>query len=360
MQEISKPIKALGLFVVVLIVAFGSVAWFMTDLLQKEYTATQQSFDRNYKQDIQHIDDAEWGLLKTTLLLSLSEAEAQGDLIVKLATEKIYNHFDNNIEAVAKELDNYNEPNNYIRATIADLIPLLDFNDLHTNNTDGFVVKDNFVREDSSDNCVSFGASRNFFLELLMHANPPLALETFNKISNGTADTINFFQFDTHPDGIDMQKGYDNIPLIHQKKLGLDLSEYTVKGIEAYYRKTKSWEKSFMSFEFVTTSYMFDKTDIALRAYIEQGTRTEVSRLSLNVVFNLKTVIDNNTQVSNELARFKAERRSKKYVYEIESENLKLNFLMKQRVLYLVVSLLMIICFISMHYTNKLVEEVDK
>jgi len=145
-----------------------------------------------------------------------------------------------------------------------------------------------------------------------------------------------------------MQNGLNNIPLEHRHKLGLELISYDMAGLKDYFMRTKSWEDTFRAFEFVTPSYVFNRTDLALRPYIEEGIRTDIVKLSLNVVFNFKTVIDHNPILKRDLDRFSQRRRT--------SHN---DFIIRERTLYLAVILLVIICFITMRYTNKLVEEEE-
>lgn len=343
MNNKKQTIKALGFFVVILTLAFGSVTWFTSVALATAHSEEQ----------IQ-IDEDEWTLLRNSLSLYLAQAKYQGNAKVDHITVTLNNKY--TLDEIAALLDTYEEPNNVIRNLVTEAVSDLYFNNIESDNTDGFVVKDFTVSTDSSENCVSFGSERSFDLEMLMHANPALALEAFTRIATGDVDNYKtgavdrpiFFQFDTNEDGIDMQKNVINIPPEHQGKKGLELSSYDIHGLKEYFMKTKSWESTFQAFEFVTPSYIFNQTDLALRPYIERGKRTNITKLSLNVVFNYKTVIDHNPILKRDLYKF-SQRRAKT----------KSNFLVRESILYLVVILLAIICFIAMHYTNKLVEEVD-
>jgi hypothetical protein len=340
-----KSIKALGLFILILILAFGCVTWFMTKQLTEEHSFQQHQ-----------IDEDEWIVLANSLQLYLSQAKVQGQAAVDCINIMVNYVYDNNLDKITEALDHYDEPNNPIRVIITDKANNLYFNNIHSDNTDGFVVKDYSIDTDSSGNCASFGSSRGFDLEMLMHANPTLAVIAFNRIATGDVENYKlgaverpiFFQFISHSDGVDMQKGLMNIPPEHQGKLGLPLTSYDMEGLKNHFMSTRSWQKTFQSFEFVTPSYIFNKTDLALRPYIDRGMRTEVTKLSLNVVFNYKTVIDHNPVLKRDLAKFTQRRKQ-----------VQIDYLAKERILLLVVMLLVIICFIAMHYTNKLVEEVE-
>jgi hypothetical protein len=382
-----KTIKALGFFVVILLIAFGSATWFTSTNLAKEAESLENqirkdqelaisTIQRQEVKKLDSLDETEWILLSTGLLLYIQQAKVQGEAKVAYVQLVVNNAYNNDIQAIAKALDNYNSPNNIIRKAVVEAVEDLFFNGIHSDNTDGFVVIGEKVSEDGSSNCVSYGSTRSFYLEMLMHANPALGFKAFTDIANGNVKNYSsgamegfvIFQFVTHPDGVDMQKDYENILPEHQGKLGLELISYDLAGLKDYFMKTKSWEKTFMSFEFVTPSYIFDTADLAGRNYIKEGTRTDIPRLSLNVVFNYKTVIDNNPTLKKDLALYAQQRKqisidAKKeiiqviYKYQERQEQTHYNFLMKERMLYLVVILLVIICFIAMHYTKKLLED---
>lgn len=343
-KNMKHSIKALGFLVVVLTLAFGTVTWFTVKALADEHKTQQEQ-----------IDTDEWTLLNNSLSIYLGQAKQQGQAKVNYIDKTINLQFNNDTDKIALLLDNYMEPNNPIREIITEVAEDLYFNNIYSDNTDGFVVRGFEVSTDGSANCASFGSSRGFDLEMLMHGNPQLALEAFNRIARGDVENYNagaidkpiFFQFVTHPDGLNMQKGVQGVPIEHQGKLGLELSSYDMAGLKKYFLETKSWEKTFMSFEFVTPSYIFNKSDLAFRPYVARGFRTDIIKTSLNVVFNYKNVIDHNPILKRDLAKFSDRRIT-----------VRANFIKQERLLYLTVILLAIICFIAMRYTNKLVEEV--
>lgn len=334
-------IKALGLFVVVLTLAFGSVTWFTSVTLSNDYVRVQKQ-----------VDEDEWTLLRNSLNLYLHQAKKQGQAEVDYIDLVLNKHY--TTEEIEILLDTYGSPDNPVRTLVANTGGNLYFNDIESDSTDGFVVKNFTVATDNSTNCASFGSSRTFELEMLMHGNPALALEAFTRIAIGDVENYNtgaidkpiFFQFVSHPLGVDMQQGLVGVPLEHQNKLGLELTSYDLDGLKDYFMRTQSWEDTFRAFEFVTPSYIFNKKDLALRPYVEEGFKTNAVRLSLNVVFNYKTVIDHNPVLKRDLYKFE-QRRMNNYD----------TFIVRERMLYLAVALLVIICFMAMNYTNKLMEE---
>lgn len=344
MIDIKRRTKALGLFIVILILTFGSITWF-----------TKKVLEEDYKNQSEQLLKDEWNLLRNSLALYLEQAKVQGQSIVDYVQLQISYEL-KTTEEIAYALDTYNEPNNYIRKVLSEAVESKAFfKGIQSDFTDGFVVRGNVVTADTSANCASFGSERSFELEMLMHANPALAWEAFNRIANGDVENLNkgaidrpiFFQFLSASQGVVIQD--EDTPIDQRGKLAVILSSYDVKGLEEFFLETQSWEKTFEAFEFVTPTYIYNKTDMAGRAYTENGYRTAIPRLSVNIVFTLKSAIDHNPILKRDLSK-----------YEIRREELKRDYLFRERILYLVVILLTIICFISMQYTNQLIQAEEE
>lgn len=338
-------IKVLGLFVVILVLSFGYVTYFVSKVLEEDYRVETERLN---------LDESD--LLFNSLGIYLNQAKIQGQAEVSSIELQIDFMYGQDKERLIADLDSYNEPNNPIRVILSNVAKDLYFNGIKSDNTDGIIIKDNKVEEDNSGNCVSFGTSRTFTQEMLMHANPHLALEAFNRVARGDVDNYErgaidnpiFFQFDSSPIGVDMQKDFDGIPQEHKDKLGIELISYDVNGLKELFNRTLSWEETFGSFEFVVPSYILTHKDLADRPYVDRGYRTDISKLSINVVFNFKTVIDNNASLRISLNRFEERR-----------EQIKNDYYMRQIVLLIIVGLLVIICYLSMHFTNKLVSDSE-
>lgn len=344
MIDIKKRTKALGLFIVILILTFGAITWFTKNILEQDY-----------KNQIEQINKDEWNLLRNALHLYLEQAKVQGQGIVDYVQAKVESEIKTQEELV-HALDTYNEPNNYIRKVLSEAVEnKAYFKGIQSDFTDGFVVRGNVVTADTSANCASFGSERSFELEMLMHANPALAWEAFNRIANGDVENLNkgaidrpiFFQFLSASQGTMIQ--HEDTPIEQRGKLATELSSYDIKGLEEFFLETLSWQRTFEAFEFVTPSYIYNKNDLAGRPYTESGYRTDIPRLSVNIVFTLKSAIDHNPILKRDLSK-----------YESRREELKRDYLFRERILYLVVILLTIICFISMQYTSQLIQAEEE
>lgn len=345
----ASSIKALGFFVIVLTISFGAVTWYTLGELQTGYEQQKQLSLNN-----------EWDLLRNTLNLSLNQAKIDGTNKVQEIKHYLYMEFENDYEALSKSLDNYHEPNNKVREIITVSLTDMYFNNIQSDNTDPFIVRGNYVELDSSANCASYGSSRTVDDEYTMHANPYLAKYAFERIkladlenqSTAAIDRPIFFQFVDHPKGnpatalLYAETKKTTTPEEHLGKRAQELESYDMDGIKAYFFKTESWEDTFRAFEFITPTYLYSKTDLAGRAYILNGKRTEIDRLSLNIVFNFKTVIDHNTLLKRDLAKYKWERSKAEQTYYST-----------ERALYFVVMLLILICYMAMNYANKLAQE---
>ena len=138
----------------------------------------------------------------------------------------------------------------------------------------------------------------------------------------------------------------ENTPLDQKGKLAIELTSYDMSGLRNYFMKTKSWESTFRSFEFVTPTYVYNKADLANRPYTENGYHTQIPRLSVNIVFNFKTVIDHNPILKRDLAKFQL----------LKGETTR-DYIIQERILFLVIILLTIVCFMAMRYTHKILSE---
>lgn len=341
----TDSIRALGFFLIVMTITFSSISW---------YTLGEISLRR--EETINEIKKSEWILLRNSLELSLDKAKSNGQTMVEIVDLEINKIFGNDYEAIAESLDNYNEPNNPIRKILTTTLEGRYFNNIYSDNTDPFVVRGTNIETDNSTNCAAYGSSRSFEDEYTMHANPQLAVEAFNRIRGADLENMNtaaidrpiFFQFISHPKGVDLQTGFSKmtgreIPEDHKGKLAQELTSYDINGLEDYFMRTGSWEETFYSFEFITPSYIFNKEDLAGRPFVENGRRTPYKRLSINVVFNFKTVIDHNPILKRDLERF-----------EWRREEVLKQYIQDERLVYLLLILTILICSIGMRYTNKL------
>lgn len=346
-----SSIKALGFFAVVLAISFITIAWYFLGEL-----------DNSYKRERETLDNFEWSFLKSALHLSLNQAKIEGTFIANQIGDMVWQEFDGDLEQIAYSLDNYHEPNNYIRTVITQSLEDVYFNNIVSDNTDPFVTRGTNVETDNSDNCATFGSSRPFDLEYLMHANPYLAQEAFERIATADLENMNtaaidrpiFFQFLSHSDGEHIQDQYEIdkgvvIPPDHTDKEAQILTSYDMDGLEAYFKETLSWQKTFEAFEFITPSYIFNREDLAGRPFVENGRRTEYERLAINIVFNFKNVINHNPILKRNLEGFSWRRE------EIEQKRLRY-----ERLIYYSIIFLSIICTISMLYTNKIADISEK
>lgn len=347
----SSSIKALGFFIIMITIGFGSVVWYV-----------KTELEIRYEQNRKEINEKEWMLIRNSLALELKQAKSDG--LNKVAEIKylIYSQYNNDMQAIGKDLDSYNEPNNPIRTILTNSIEGMFFNGIDSENTDPFIIRGNVIETDNSNNCATFGSSREFIDEYKMHANPYLAQIAFNRIQNADVENMNtaaidrpiFFQFISHSEEEKRTKGEtlqerfareNNLEILeeHKGKNAQILSSYDIDGLKEYFFQTESWEKTFYAFEFVTPSYIFNRTDLAGRAFVIDGKRTSYPRLSINVVFNFKNVIDHNPILKRDLQN-----------YEFNRRELQRQHIQDVRVLYLILVLLLLICTFGMKYTNKL------
>lgn len=346
-----QSIKVLGFFVIILTITFGSVTWYVGERLKADY-----------EDNIQRSLENEWTLLRNALDLYLNQAKSDGETHVAIVEELIDCEFSGDLNAIAYALDNYNEPGNKIRTILTETLAGSYFEDIESDNTDPFIVRGNYVKLDSSSNCASYGESRTVDDEYTMHANPYLARVAFERIiradiddmSKGASERPIFFQFLSHPDGDPtIQDKYAEqygvtIPIEHRNKLSQELVSYDMEGLKEYFMRTGSWKDTFYAYEFITPTYIYNKADLAGRPYVLDGKHTGHTRLSVNVVFNYKNVIENGgSNLEKDLTRF-----------ELERAQIKKSYLSSESGLYFMIILLVVICYMAMLYANKLSQEV--
>ena len=336
MEVTKSSIKKLGFFTLVLTTTFVTIAWY-----------TLETMKIDYKQRKEELLDAESDLWVNSLYLSINQAKRDGEWIANEIAYRMDTEFNKDQDAIAEALDNYRMPNNPIREIVLTSIDGYYFNDIVSNNTDPIIIKGREIGEDNSADCVSFGSTRAFTLEMLMHANPKLALKQLIRVAVGDTDSLIFWQFVDYPGGEDLQKPYgEDIPKEHRGKKAKVLSSYDLKGLKEEFNRTESWEDTFEAFEFLVPTYIYYSEDLAGRPFVSGGKRTEYERLVLLTTFNFKTVVDNNPILKRDLHK-----------YSILRKNLKNTYDLKELSVYVLVIFLIIICFLAMNYTNKLTLE---
>lgn len=335
-----SAIKGLSFFLVIMLMTFGSVLWYTISVLETENEILINKSLEN-----------EFILLKNSLDYALREAKITGDHKVEIIKMLVANEFHDDKESIAKAIDNYEQANNPVRKIISNVMLEDYFRNIVSDMTDPFVLKGNRIELDQSENCSYFGDVRKVEQEMLMHANPYLAKMMLTRIllaDTGDKDRPIFFQFITDPySDVDYQKDFDNIPDNFKGKKATVLETYDMAGLKKKFMETGSWVITFGTFEFITPSYIYNKEDIAGRPYVESGLKTGIERLSINTVFNFKLVIDNNPSLRSELK-----------MYEKDREYLVEKHTSRERSLYLILILVMIICFITMSFSSYLIREV--
>ena len=305
-MEIKKVIRkntvySIGFIIVGLIIFNSAILWSFFEYL-----------DVWKEKDLTYIDSAEWALLSSTLISKLDKAKYDGLSL----QEKVYTYLGDDYlcdsKKVAYDLDHLFNHNNIIRTAVIESLKGYYFDDIVSFNTDPFAIYgDIFISDDSGD-CASLGKLRTFEEEYGGHANPEMAEKnTFYRISIGDSGTINkplFFQFDNHPEGIKIKKNYGIRYKEHNNKKAWILDTNDLAGLKKSFYDCHNWRKVFLAFEFVTPTYLFDKSDLAGRSYIQEGLRTDIKRLSIQTTFNFKNVIDHMPELRSELAKF-SERR---------------------------------------------------
>jgi len=365
-----KSIKILGFIIIALALIFGSLTWFVQGALETDYSKDLQENQTNYTQTIDLIDSNEWLLLSNTLLAYIEKAQSEGVFMVEEVAYRSETVFNGNSPHLANAIDTYSQPNNPFRIIISEVFKDSYFNNIRANNMDPFFLKGYFVEEDNSDDCASFGSSRSVEDEFKMHANPYLARYLFYTILSADLENVGkapienvlFMQFDTHSEGVDLQTPYANeygivIPEDQVNKKALVLESYDLEGLKTYFLATKSYEKTFEAFEFVVPSYIYSNEDISGRLYIEGGKRTSVDKLIINVVFNFKSVINNNSTLRKDLDLFKQARLTAKTKYDTVHDLLHRRYTSNERLTYFIIILLSIVCFMSLYFTQKLTKE---
>lgn len=349
----SSSIRALGFFLIFITIIFGALLWYTRSKLEVEK-------DRQIQLSLEN----EWGLLQNTLYLSLNQAFQDGDNLRDTIKHYIYLEYGNDYERIAKDLDNYHEPNNMIRTILTNVLDGYFFNNIASDNTDPFVVRGYYVEIDNSDNCASYGSSRIVDEEHTMHGNPYQSRELFQDIifaniesfNTYATDKIKMFQFLDYPfeDGVDLQTPYEEeyavtIPEEHRGKKAQVLDSYDIHGLQAHFMEYGSWEMTFYSMEFITPIYLYDKYDLAGRDFVLNGLRTKYQRLSLNVAFNFKTVIDKNGALEKELEKYEWERQQ---ILEDYNDN--------QRLVLFLVIIFAVLCLIGMGYADSLARSLTE
>lgn len=300
-----NTIFGFGFLIILIISIFCAITW-----------ACYENLEYWYDKDMTYIDDSEWGALSTTLLLKLEQANIYGQGLGERINYKLKNAYEDQYEQIAYDLDHYSEPDNPIRKAVAETIENFYFDNIISNNTDPFVVFGETISADNSDDCASFGNSRTFEDEYGMHANPELAKIAFYRIKiadvenygKGAVHKPIFFQFIDHPYGVKIKKDYGLLYKEHENKKAWILDTYDIAGLKKSFYETRDWRKVFYAFEFITPTYLFYKTDLAGRFFVENGLRTDVDRFAINVTFIFKSVVDNMPELRSLLTQYEERR----------------------------------------------------
>ncbi len=337
-----KTIQAFGAFIVLVSISFLGVIWYALDGMKTSYL-----------EKIENITDTEWVLLENIWASEMDLAKRESEEIGRNISREIATLSQ---EEIANLLDNYREPENPIRTAVVTSLEGNYHRDIKADNMDGFSTLGWEVSEDGSSDCVSFGPSRDFIQEASMHANPYQAISMFSDIASGNIENLNIsstshplmMEFSDNPFGT--TENQDNYiaegGYIHPDHLGkrsLVLSSYDMAGLEEHFKEGMNWRATFFSYEFVSTTYLFAKEDLAGRPFIENGINIQDrKRLAINTVFNLRTVIENTPRLLRDLSRFQWLRDE------------ALTDMIKTEIrIYIILFLLLIVCTTAMAYTSK-------
>lgn len=305
------------------------------------------NLERWYHSDMERLAEQQWGEIVTNLEWANLVALKDGEYL-RLEIE----HDINGLESVniANALDNYLDANNPIRTIITEHISDYYFMGIVSDSTDPFVTLGDMIVFDDSADCSTVGSYRTFEQEFPMHANPELAENTFYKISHGTNQgELKYFQFIDYPEGQKIKGDYSSEYWEHADKKAFVLDTYNMKGMKDHFIKNPDWKSLFGPFEFIATTYIYEKMDLAGRKYIEDGTRTGYSRLAINIGFRFIQIINNNPKLKTELERIDYEK-ERAYVYMVTT----------QRTLIIVGYLFLMVSVVSMAYTIKILESQGK
>jgi hypothetical protein len=339
-----NSVKALGFFMAVITLSFGSTLWYYKDYLKKDV-----------EYNMGYVDEAEWYLIETVLHLKLTQAHDNGQSQRNSAL-LIIDEYDK--KDVSIFLDNLSSIGNPVRQALYDVVKGFYFDGIQNDANDSFIMRyqDGWTIDmDDSSNCSTVGSVRTLDKEYPMHANPKLAKIAFERITKGMIEDYSkpaiykpiFFQFVSDPDGDlikDNVDGYED----HFDKKAVILKSYDLEGLKAYFHKTQSWEKTFRSFEFITPTYLDPRIDLAGRPYVQNGIKTGNHPIIINTVFNFADVIRNMPEIKTKLDNYKARR-----------EELRRNYIKTETTLLLVIILLSIIFFVSLLYSDSVAKGGD-
>ena len=181
-----------------------------------------------------------------------------------------------------------------------------------------------------------------------MHANPYLARVAFHRINSGSLDYLKdpiFFQFIDCPEGANIREEYSSIYDDYKDKKAVIMSSYDKAGLKKIYDRGGSWEETFSYFEFIAPVHIYEKEDLSGRKFIENGINTGIPRLTINIVFNYKDVIESNPELKSALDYFEWERRSW-YIFRVQTE----------RILLLTIFFLLLVSSMAMYVTLKITQ----
>ena len=277
--------------------------------------ATVQYFGENIaiweQSDLKKIQDSEADYLFSYLIWNLDLAAIELGEARKQIKIVLDNEYGDDYDRLTNDLENYLEPNNYIRQTITAIVGDYKFRGIMSNSTDIIVTYGTNIVWDESEDCSLLGSYRSFQEEVPMHANPPLAEKILYQIGKGIPSSSRkplFWQFMDHPKGENIRDKYPGIYDEFKDKKAYILESYDLHGLEKAYRKENSWEDVFRSFEFLTPVYIYDEMDIAGRPYIVNGRATGVDRLAIIAGFDLYQVILDSPEAMVALERFDEQR----------------------------------------------------
>lgn len=330
-----NAIKGFSIFVVIVTISLGTIGKYYTTNLENWHIS-----------DMERLAEEEWGLLESALIMTNDYGKSEGRYLRSEIHSEIKS-LDLENEELIFHLDSYIQPNNPVRQVLTSILKDYRFKNIDSDSTDPFVTLGDSIVYDQSGDCSLLGSFRTFGEEYPMHANPDLAESLFYNISKGSQNGyLTFFQFLDHPNGENIRKDYPEIYDEFKNKKALVLNSYNLKGLKEKYMESYSWEEVFLAYEFIATTYIYEKQDLSGRNFIENGMRTEVDRLAINLGYNFKYVIDATPHLITQLEKYDWERaRSKAYLYSTLFT------------LILVELLLLIICVTTMVLTLKILGE---
>lgn len=295
-MDIKKKKKALTVAIILFVITS-----FLAIMMVIEFTNIKQ-FELTKDNALNQVIEAEWNYIYSNIQANYSGAKEQSkniksNIIQDVDNSKLTNTtLKEKLDAAIKGTDTT------IISLIGENIEGVYYKGIKNDANDPFVITRDKILSDLSLNCSAENRTRSFEEEVGMHFNKILAEQALHSIVMQESKEV-FWNF------VEVNKEY---PWYDDIK---NMKTMDIENLKALFLKHKDI-KALETFEFISTSYIYEKKDIVGEAIIDFNgvINKDANQLFVNSVFNITDVIKSSAVESVVIAGYE------KDIQEIEKD----------------------------------------